>query len=270
MIVILLSLKRSIAASTLNIMKNACFQSILTILVCVFLHTASLKGQNISNEAFDSPQTMEWVMIQAGRIDTALANAMRGTEPIEILVKLADCYILFDAVALAGVYCTDVRVAAEAGRKQCDVINYRLEKDLNSKLQRAVDARREAVMMREAAEICLRMAQKAERSKIAPMFTPSAVIQQDARLAQMDLSDGLASRDLHIMAQKTEHAIQLLHDIGHLATTLFYCEPQVNQAKNAIRQCERILAAPNWTEVHKHTNEAMQTIEQIIQYKGCQ
>ncbi len=226
-------------------------------------------GQNVSKEAFDSPQTMEWVMIQAGRIDTALANAMRGTEPIEILVKLADCYILFDAVALAGVYCTDVRAAAEAGRRQCDVINYRLEKDLNSKLQRAVNARHEAVKMREAAEICLKTAQKAKNSEENHMFAPSAVIQQDARLAQMDLADGLASRDLHIMAQKTEHAIQLLHDIGHLATTLFYCQPTVDHVEKAISQCEQSLASPNWTEVNKHLNQAMQTIEQIIQYKGC-
>jgi hypothetical protein len=230
---------------------------------------ANLSGQGLADQPMDSPQTLEWVVRQANRVDTSLSNAMRSIEPIEILLKLADCYTSFDAVALAGLYCTNVRAAAEAGRRQCDVINYRLEQDLNSKLQRAVEARRQAVLMRESAQVCLREIQQ-KQVVVNPAFLPAALIRQDAQLAQMDLADGIASQDLHILAQKVEHAIRLMHDIGHLAASLNDCGIPERLSEQAIRHCEAALSAPNWTEVHQEIKAATAIMEKIRQQNPCE
>lgn len=249
-------------------MKHWIFSGLILLLAGAIFPAVEVSGQGTFNEPLDSPQTLEWVIQQANRVDNELANAMRSSEPIEVLIKLADCYILFDAVALAGVYCTNVRAAAEAGRRQCDVINYRLEKDLNTKLRRAVEARRFAVQMREAANICLQTS-KQDQARTLDSFAPVELIWHDAQMVQLDLADGLASKDLHILAQKTEHAIRLLHDIAHLAVSLNTCEKPTELSEIAILQCEAALAAPNWTEVHQQINKALDTVDQIRRYKNC-
>jgi hypothetical protein len=250
-------------------MKYRIFSKQVHVLASIFFLAGTISGQGTLNDPLDSPQTLEWVIQQANRVDNDLANAMRSSEPIEVLIKLADCYILFDAVALAGVYCTNVRAAAEAGRRQCDVINYRLEKDLNTKLKRAVEARRAAVVMREAANICLQTARQ-DQARTLGSFAPVEIIRNDAQIVQLDLADGLASKDLHILAQKTEHAIRLLHDIAHLASSLNACNTPVILSEKAILHCEAALAAPNWTEVHQQIDIALEVVGQIRRYKDCQ
>ncbi|MCC7467303.1 MAG: hypothetical protein IT261_13575 [Saprospiraceae bacterium] len=249
-------------------MKYRIFSMQVYLLAGAFFLAGTISGQGTLNDPLDSPQTLEWVIQQANRVDNDLANAMRSSEPIEILIKLADCYILFDAVALAGVYCTNVRAAAETGRRQCDVINYRLEKDLNTKLKRAVEARRAALLMREAATFCLQES-KQNQARAQDSFAPVDLILYDAQIVQLDLADGLASKDLHILAQKTEHAIRLLHDIAHLASSLNTCNIPETLAEKAIVHGEAALAAPNWTEVHQQINKALETVEQIKRYKDC-
>lgn len=250
-------------------MKYRKFSVLFILLSGMFFIAGKVSGQGTNTDPLDSPQTLEWVIQQANRVDNDLANAMRSSEPIEVLIKLADCFILFDAVAIAGVYCTNVRAAAEAGRRQCDVINYRLEKDLNTKLRRAVEARRFAIQMREAANICLQTARQ-DQTRTLDSFAPVELIRYDAQIVQLDLADGLASKDLHILAQKTEHAIRLLHDIAHLASSLEACDKPATLAEKAILHCEAALAAPNWTDVHQQINMALEVVGQIRQHKACQ
>lgn len=214
----------------------------------------------------DAPKTLQWVERQSGRIDSLLNDAMRGSEPLEILVRLTECYQLFDAVALAGLYCTNVRVASEAGRWQCDVINFRLEKDLNSVLKRAVEARRQAKLMHLAVEAC----QTIDSTEISStVFLPGDLIRHEAHLAALDLLDGLATNDLHILSQKLEHAIRTLYDLEHLARSMDNCSMAIQLAENSIKHCQDALGAPNWTEVTQSVQAALADVQAIQQSLNC-
>jgi hypothetical protein len=222
--------------------------------------------QTLATEPLDSPQSLRWVELQAGRIDSMLTDAMRSSEPIEILVRLTECYQLFDAVSLAGLYCTDVRSAAEAGRIQCDVINYRLEKDLNSKLQRAVEARKQATLMRAAAKRCL---QKLGSEQPSQPFSPVELIHQEANWAEVDLMDGMATEDLHVLAQKVEVAIRTLYEVEHLAQSFSNCNTTRDLAASAIVHCQTALSAPNWLEVHRSIQLALDQVKAIQRSEVC-
>ena len=223
-------------------------------------------AQTIAAEPMDSPQSLRWVERQAGKIDSMLTDAMRSSESIEILVRLTDCYQLFDAVSLAGLYCTDVRIAAEAGRMQCDVINYRLEKDLNSKLQRAVEARKQATLMRAAAKECL---QKLSAEQAAQPFSPVDLIRQEAYWAELDLMDGMATEDLHVLSQKVEMAIRVLYEVEHLTHSFSNCSSAGALAESAILHCQNALSAPNWLEVHRSMKLALDQVKAIQQSESC-
>lgn len=237
----------------------------IPIIALVWMPFLSVYAQVGLPGTSDSPETLHWVQRQSERIDSLLADAMRGSEPIEILIRVADCYQIFDAVSMAGVYCTDVRAAAEAGRWQCDVINYRLEKDLNAKLQRAVEARRYAVKMREGAKACLTQISPSASSS----FRPMDLLRQDAHMAELDLLDGMATNDLHILSQKLEHCIRALHDVEHLARTLENCDYPLTLAQNAVTDCQSALSAPNWTEVLIHVKNALGNVQKIQQVTNC-
>lgn len=214
----------------------------------------------------DSPQTLEWVVRQSSRLDSLLNDAMRGSEPIEILVRLTDSYQGFDAIAMAGLYCTNVRAAAEAGRRQCDIINYRLEKDLNANLQRAVEARRQSKLMKDAAKSCLAILTAESEVKV---FTPNDLIRHDAYMAELDLLDGMSTNDLHLLSQKLEHAIRLLYDVEHLAYTLSNCDIPMRLAESALQHCQNALAAPNWLDVHRSVQSALANVQAIQQTSMC-
>jgi hypothetical protein len=169
-----------------------------------------------------------------------------------ILFSLMDAYVIFDAVSVVGVHCAAVREAAQAGRNQCDVINYNMGKDLNASLTRATMARMQAENMQKGAVQCKSTVQP----DVASVFLPKNVIQQDAAMVGLDLEDGLASGSIHILSQKLEHAIQILHEIQHLSLTLTDCREVYQVSQQVVRHCEQALAARNWTEVHKAVNEA--------------
>ncbi len=234
------------------------------IILCTL--KASLSAQTPAFTQADSPQALQWVERQSGRLDTMLNDAMRGSEPFEILVRLTDAYQIFDAVAMAGLYCTEVRSAAEAGRRQCDLIHYRLEKDLNTVLQRVVEARRQAQFMREAAKSCQIIRAPEVTVKV---FTPNDLVRHDAHMAELDLLDGLATEDLHILSQKLEHAIRALYDVEHLAFTLSNCDIPMRLADSAIQHCQDALGAPNWLEVHRSVKAALANVQAIQQVATC-
>jgi hypothetical protein len=228
------------------------------------LTSVTIAGAQEFSAQHDAPQALLWAARQGQRADSLLHDAARGSEPVEIFVRLAECYQIFDAVAIAGFYCTEVRAAAEAGRRQCDVINYMLGKDLNSKVQRVVEARRQAFRMREGALACL----QTSRSLAAPAdepspFTPIDLLRQDAYLADLDLADGLAVEDLHILSQKVEHAIRLLHDAERLARSFDSCQKVLFLCENAITYCETALAAPNWLELREAVQKARLEVQKI-------
>lgn len=209
----------------------------------------------------DAPATLLWVEAQAGKIDTLLGGAIRGQEQVTIIRRLLSAYLLFDAVALAAPYCPDVQRAAHEGRHQCDVLNYRLEKDLNSNLLRATLARLEAEKMRLAASRCRTIADTS--TTIPTGLSPADIIREDAHIVELDLSDGLASADFHILAQKLEHAMRVLHDMEHLAYTLNDCQQVLDLTQNALRHCEAALAARNWVEIKTAVNAAKTAMKNI-------
>jgi len=242
--------------------KGAIIQYILIAMISI----EQVSAQVPAFAQADSPEALEWVARQSGRIDSLLNDAMRGSEPIEVLVRLTDCYQVFDAVAMAGLYCTNVRAAAEAGRRQCDVINYRLEKDLNTNLQRAVEARRQATLMKAAARYCQSISVTVGKEKA---FTPNDLIRHDAYMAELDLLDGLSTNDLHLLSQKLEHAIRLLYDVEHLAFTLSNCDIPMGLAESAVIHCQNALGAPNWLDVHRSVQSALANVQAIQQSSMC-
>ncbi len=241
-------------------------QSFAPIFAFLLLGAVQTSAQQPTAPKADSPQTLQWVQRQSDRIESLLSNAMRSSEPVEIVIQLADCYQIFDVVAMAGLYCTNVRAAAEAGRRQCDVINYRLGQDLNSKLERAVEARKHAARMKAAALACQSEinAQNAETA-----FTPNDLLRHDAHMAELDLLDGMSTNDLHILSQKVEHAIRLLYDVEHLANSMFNCTVQRDRAEKAIEHCQDALGAPNWHEVHESVQLALSQIRAIQKADDC-
>jgi hypothetical protein len=232
------------------------------VLLGALLCTAPLSAQ----EQSDAPQTLRWAEGQANRVDSLLHDAMRGSESIEVLLRLMDCYLIFDAVAITGLYCTEARAAAEAGRDFCDVVNYRLDKDKNAALERAVEARRQAIRLRTAVQTCGITAAPSTYPSTA--FTPDDVLRADAQMAEFDLTDGLAAKDFHILAQKIEHATRLLHDVEHLAATMPGCQNAARLAGNAIQHCRTALSAPNWQEIHRAMDLALQDLR-ALQTVAC-
>lgn len=227
------------------------------ILTAIFL--VSLYPSRAIAQTEDCVETLLWVEQQASRVDTMLHNAVVSHDHTSIVFSLLDAYLIFDAVSVAGVYCATVREAAQEGRNQCDVVNYRLEKDLNTNLARATSARIQAERMRNGAKQC-----KAQLSpSTEAVFLPKDVIQKDAKIVLLDLEDGLASGSIHILAQKLEHAVQVMYDIQHLALTLADCREVYRASQQIVRACESALAARNWTEVKKGVNEAIERTKAI-------
>ncbi len=202
----------------------------------------------------DSKETLQWVENQSGKIDTLLNDAVQSPDQTSMIIKLVDAYLIFEAITLASLYCSEVRVAAHIGRNQTDILNNRLEKDMNSIYVRAIQARSEAQKMRSAAQECRNAA-----SEFPPVetFLPADIIREDAHIVELELSDGLAVNDLHILYQKLEHTIQVLHEMEHLALTLSDCSKVAETAAKTILLCEAALAGRNWIEVKKSVEEAL-------------
>lgn len=239
---------------------------ILMFALAVFPAFAELASQPLEPRN-DSPQTLQWVSRQAERAGTVLQNAMRDNDASEVIIRLTECYQIFDAVALAGLYCYRVRAAAEEGRYQCDVINFKLNKDFNTQLARAAEARKAAARMKEAALFCLYEMKPGSTSEAAS-FTPNDILRYDAQLAELDLQDGMASQDLHILSQKIEHARRLLYDIEHLARSMDNCAEAYIRAEKAIEHCQKAISSLNWFDVSQAVAAALEEVR-AIQSASC-
>jgi len=213
-----------------------------------------LTGPPVKAQEGDSPETLTWVSGTASLVEERLTNAINVADEANLLIKLMESSNDFKSVALTGLYCHEVRTAAELGGSYCNWLNYYTrDKDLNSLTLRAQEARQQAVRMRNAAVDCLRdIAKKpVERS-----FSLADVIRSNAETIEHDLADGLASQDLHILSQKVANAERIFYDTELLTSRLNNCESVLNAAQEGIKACMEILAAPNWSLVTTHLNQA--------------
>lgn len=202
----------------------------------------------------DSPETLEWVKRTADKIELSLSSATKSMDWADLLIKLMQSHDEFEAVALAGLYCHEVRKAAELGRSYCNWLNNTMrDKDMNTCIIRATEARLQAIRMREAAEICLL---EARRNPPDTTFILSDLLHANAEIIGHDIADGLASEDFHILSQKLEHAERIFHNTEILAATMLNCNEVALAAKEGTRACMDALLSKEWTQAIRHARNA--------------
>ena len=224
---------------------------VLTILIAVNFHFS------LAAQTGDSPDMLKWAMTEARTIDSILDHAIRSGDQANLLLRMIDTYFYFDLIVHAGLYCDGARIAAEAGRSQTDLVNYFREKDLNSLLLRATEARKSAIRLMESSAVCLRAVEEQTKQDPAEALSPADIIRADALVVELDLTDGLASRSIHILSQKVEHAVRLLHDIERIAVSLPNCRTVENASISAAAACSRALQSANWLDVTANLEEAL-------------
>lgn len=223
----------------------------LTISMAANLHFALVA------QAVDSPEMLQWAMTEARTIDSVLNHAIRGGDQANLLLRMLDTYFSFDLVVHAGLYCDGARIAAEAGRSQTDLVNYLREKDMNTILSRATSARESANRLMEASAACLLAAEGQTKQGQPEALKPVDIIRADAQVLELDLADGLASRNMHVLTQKVEHAVRLLHDIERIAVSLTNCRAVENASISAAAACSRALQSANWLDLTTNLEEAL-------------
>lgn len=226
-----------------------------TLIPTLYLATVSLFSLNA--QTGDSPEILKWAMTEARTIDSVLHHAMRGGDQATLLLRMLDTYFSFDLIVHAGLYCTEARVAAESGRSQTDLVNYYREKDLNNIFLRATLARESASRLMAATAVCLEQDGVQEQSNPAESLKPVDIIRSDAQVVELDLADGLASKNIHILTQKVEHAVRLLHDIERIAGALPGCKTVETAAVEAASACSRALQSANWLDVTSNLETAL-------------
>jgi len=222
---------------------------LIAIAVLMLSSIPSMKAQE-----GDSPETLKWVSGIATLLEERLTNTLKIPNQANLLIKLIESSNDFEVVALTGLYCHEARSAAELGRQYCNWLNsYTRDKDLNSLVLRAQEARQQAVRMQGAVVGCL---QDTTKKPVERSFSLADVIRSNAETIEHDLADGLASQNFHILSQKVENAERVFHDTELLTSRLNNCEPVLNAAQEGIKACMAILAAPNWSLVTTHLHQA--------------
>ncbi|MBX2889536.1 MAG: hypothetical protein KF734_01290 [Saprospiraceae bacterium] len=207
----------------------------------------------------DSPETLEWVRRTASKIEKTLNDAINTNDWAYLLTKLMQMNEEFESVAFAGLYCHEARSAAEMGRYYCNWLNSFTEgNDLNSVIVRATEARLQARRMANAAAVCL-----LEQDKDTPStsFKPSDILQSNSSVIRLDLTDGLASKDFHILAQKLEHAERVLRDTEVLSKGLLGCERVTEAALVCLEHTRNALLSREWQSVSDNIALALAQVE---------
>ncbi len=219
---------------------------------------------------YDAPETLDWTRRQANRIDTVLYSAVLSQEPVNLLLQLWWAWQEFDAVAQAGLYCQAARIAAEKGRLECDLLGYQRDQDVNAMIARATEARRQAHRMRLAAEACAPPATPQAAAAESPAFTPRDVLLTDAQIIELDLSDARAAHDMHIVAQKLEHALRVLRDLELLARSLDYCSEVVAAVPACREHFQEARSSDSWEQADPHLSRALEQLAALRQQiAGC-
>ncbi len=129
----------------------------------------------------DAPEMLSWVMTEARKIDSTINDALKSPDPSQLFLRMLDAYFSFEHLVYAGLYCTEARIAAEAGRAQSDLINYRRDKDWNSLVVRALESRKAALLLQEAVARCQQSAAGAPASDWS--FKPTDILLDDALIS---------------------------------------------------------------------------------------
>lgn len=232
--------------------------------VFAFLFFALAGAAQTPNTPTDSRETLRWVQSVSVKIDSSLDLATRGEGQYNLLLYLYIAWEDFTAVAHAGLYCHNARIAAERGRQICDLTQFKEEKDLMSLKVRAAEARLQAIRMREAAAACMPAAEKGSAG-----YQLSDVLRKDAEIVSNDLQDALAVADFHVMAQKLEHALDILHDMEYLSEQLPNCRNTREQVLIATQACSNALTSDSWEKAAQFARTAQQAMNNILQSEGC-
>jgi hypothetical protein len=208
----------------------------------------------------DVDETVRWVEQQALLIDSVLNQTLRGQNAMLVIAAMSQCYVRFDAITAVGLYCAAARAAAEKGKDLCDFVNYQMETDPAALFVRGSLARTEARRLLQGIQSCREINSK---NKGVAAYTPMDVIRADLEMVALDLTDGLASDDFHIMAQKTEHAIRLLYEMEHIAISLAHCSALRYLVVDLKVHAKKVIDAASWDVVKIEVTQALEVIGQI-------
>lgn len=219
------------------------------------LYCVAASPARTQDTAFDSEEVLLFVEKTAQQLEKRLNDAVTIPEATNLLIKLAESYEDFSTIAQMGIYCQGARVAAEMGRGQCNWMNFTKEKDLQSLTFRAQEARLLAFKMRDAVTGCLAAAQQQPNTE--KTLTMADIIRSNAEHIDHTLYDGLASRDLHILAQKIEQAERIFRHTEMLTQQLNNCSQVVVAARSGFQACTDALAAKTWGEAETMVQKAL-------------
>lgn len=219
---------------------------------------ATIQAQDAGQQ--DNKETLDWVQRRALHIKGQLTDAINMNDQSLLLVRLMEAHREFESIALAGLYCPDVRVAAEHGRSASNWLNnYTKDKDLNSCMVRAGEARTQAHKMGEAAEKCAVLCGEGSQKS----FCPADLLTVNAELAQHDLNDGLASNDMHILSQKVEHARRIFMECQNMASSMENCGPAWLAATAAEQECSAALSSGSFATAIVHVQSALDYVQRL-------
>ena len=215
----------------------------------------------------DSEEIFQLVERTAVTLETRLNDAVSVPEVSNLLIKLMESYEDFNTIALMGLYCHGARVAAELGRNQCNWVNFVKEKDVTSLVLRAQEARLQAFKMRDAVAAC-RYANTQQGSE--KTLSIADIMRSNAEQIEDELTDGLASKDMHILAQKIEHAEQVFYQNDLLASKCSSCTALVTASKAGWQACADALMAKEWADTEALVQKAL-SFSKVIREKagGC-
>ncbi len=211
----------------------------------------------------DSREVLEWVKQTARRIDQSLQNAINKQDWPTILLSLTECEQEFNAIAITGLYCHETRIAAERGRAFCDLNNMAYPKDLSSCIVRATEARRQAILMRDAALDCVRLS---AASSSTDSLTLATLLQTNAAAIEQDLTEGINSNDFHILMAKIDHAHRIFQETMHMTNTLEQCQEIHKAAVAGENETMNTLLKSDWNVCVQHARKALvhaQTIKRL-------
>ena len=203
----------------------------------------------------DSREVLEWVKQTARRVDQSLHNAINLQDWPALLLSLTECEQEFSVVAIAGLYCHEVRIAAERGRSLCDLNNTAYPKDLSSCALRAIEGRKQAILMRDAALDCLRASNASPST--SDSLTLANLLQTNATTIEQDLTTGINSNDFHILMAKLDHAHRVFQETVHMTNSLEQCSEIHKVATDGENETMSALLKSDWNVCVQHARQAI-------------
>jgi hypothetical protein len=224
----------------------------------MFIFVASCAA--IGQETADDLATLRWVQRQSDSIQQVLIPAIKLSDRFEVHSRLLRANEMFSAVALVAPYCSQARISAIEGMSKTDWINnLRNATDQGSMIMRTTEALAQARLMYAGASACI--------EELNPQTKQVCLLQNtlhtDAKFAALDLEDGIASKDFHMLTQKVEHALALIAQMQSITANCAVCDEVKTLIDTSNRQTKEILIAANWLEINQLANQAIQNLKLI-------